>query len=102
MKGILMKKTHLISYDLNNPGKNYSPLYDAIKNIGTWWHCLDSTWLVSTTMAATQVRDKLKPFLDQNDELLVAELSGEAAWIGFNYECSNWLKNQLESKNYAY
>ena len=29
------------------PGQNYESLIDAIKAIaGTWWHCLDSTWII--------------------------------------------------------
>ena len=41
--------TMLIGYDLNRPGQNYDDLFDEIKNLGTWWHCLDSTWLVNKT-----------------------------------------------------
>ena len=39
--------SYLISYDLNSPGKNYAQLYAAIQKLGSWWHCLDSTWIVA-------------------------------------------------------
>jgi hypothetical protein len=37
----------------------------------------------------------LQQYIDSNDELLVAKLSGEAAWTGFSDKCSNWLKENL-------
>jgi hypothetical protein len=85
----------MIGYDLNSPGQDYSKLFDAIKQLGLWWHCLDSTWIVKTDKTCVEIRDTLKQHIDKNDELLVATLSGEAAWIGFNDECSSWLKNNL-------
>lgn len=87
--------TYLITYDLNRPGQNYNDLFEAIKAIGTWWHCLDSTWVVKSNLTAVQIRDSLSNNMDQNDSLLVLGLSGVGAWIGFSDECSNWLKNNL-------
>lgn len=37
---------YLITYDLMAPGKDYNKLFDAIKKLGSWFHCLDSTWIV--------------------------------------------------------
>jgi hypothetical protein len=88
---------YIVGYDLNRPGQNYPELFEAIKKLGTnWWHCLDSTWIVVTTKNATQIRDQLSPHIDRTDELLVAGLSNEAAWVGFDAECSNWLKSNLK------
>lgn len=85
---------YMISYDLNRPGQNYSNLIKAIKIIGSnWWHCLDSTWIVISNLSAVQIRDALSPHIDVNDELLVAALSGEYAWQGFNDDCASWLRN---------
>jgi len=87
---------YIISYDLNRPGQNYNELFEAIKALGTWWHCLDSTWIVKSNLTSVQVRDKLSSCIDKNDRLLVSVLSGEAAWIGFDDNCSSWLKNNLQ------
>lgn len=38
---------YLISYDLINPGQNYPGLIEAIKNLGAWWHNLESVWIVN-------------------------------------------------------
>lgn len=85
--------TKLIGYDLNSPGQNYSDLIEAIKELGAWWHHLDSTWLVKTDKSATQLRDDLKKHIDSEDELLVVDVTGDArAWVGFNTSGSTWLK----------
>jgi hypothetical protein len=73
----------MISYDLQKPGRSYPGLFDAIKRIGTgWWHCLESVWLVETTLASTQVRDTLQQYVDANDRILVAALGGNWATLG--------------------
>lgn len=88
-------KSYFIGYDLNKTGQDYKELIEQIKKLGAWWHCLDSTWIIKTDMTAVQIRDILKPKIDSNDELLVVKLSGEAAWTGFDENCSSWLRNNL-------
>lgn len=89
-------KSFMIGYDLNKPRQNYDALFAAIKQLSrTWWHCLDSTWIIKSDSTAVALRDALSPHIDKSDELLVAELTGVGAWIGFDTECSTWLKNNL-------
>lgn len=88
-------KTYLIGYDLNHPGQNYTALDDAIKGLGTWWHCLDSTWIVKSNQSAEAIRNRLTPHVDSNDQLLVASLTGESAWSGFRDRCNSWLKENI-------
>ncbi|MBE3610514.1 SinR family protein [Campylobacter californiensis] len=87
--------TLIISYDLNKQGQNYNELHEAIKRLGSWWHCLDSTWLIKTNYSSVQVRDYLKTYMDANDTLLVVAYGSGAAWSGFGKECSDWLKANL-------
>lgn len=88
--------SYLISYDLNRPGQDYGSLFAAIKRLsGTWWHNLDSTWIVKHDGPATSIRDALVPYLDPNDELLVVMLTGQGAWQGFAEEGSKWLRDNL-------
>ena len=85
--------TILIGYDLNRPAQNYEGLIDKIKGYGAWWHHLDSTWLVKTSKTPVQIRDDLVRIIDQNDELLVMDVSGDArAWHGFDASGSKWLR----------
>ncbi len=88
--------TLLVGYDLKKPGQDYDPLIDKLKSFGTWWHHLDSTWLIKTEHTPKAVRDVLKPLIDANDELLVIDVSGRAAaWMGFNQRGSEWIKDNL-------
>lgn len=85
----------LITYDLHRPGQNYSALHEAIKGLGSWWHCVESTWLVNTTLGAAQVRDRIAPHLDANDELLVVAAGGDWAARGMQQACYDWLRQNL-------
>jgi hypothetical protein len=85
---------YLIGYDLHE-GQDYSDLEEAIRNIGTWWHCLDSTWLVVSDRTAASIRDGLLNHIRSDDKLLVMLYGGVAAWYGFTGNCQDWLTNNL-------
>jgi hypothetical protein len=88
--------TLMIGYDLNKTGKDYTGLIAEIRaQFKTYWHNLDSTWLVVTDLTPAQVRDLLAPHLDADDELLVSKISPPAAWRGFNEAASKWLMDNL-------
>jgi hypothetical protein len=88
---------YVVGYDIHpTKGETYEELITAIKDLGDWWHCLDSTWLVSTTRTAVQMRDALKPHLRTDDQLLVvAYAPPSSAWFGFKDDCQTWLKNHM-------
>lgn len=86
---------YMVGYDLNKPTQNYKYLIDALKAYGTWWHHLDSTWIIETDQTASAIRDNLAQYLDSNDELLVAAISAPGAWKGFNDKGSSWLLDHL-------
>jgi hypothetical protein len=82
-----MHKVFAISYDLKTPGRNYGPLFEAIKKSPKWWHYLDSMWLVYTTETPKQIWDRLSGCLDKNDVMLIIEVRNnsygflpKAAW----------------------
>jgi hypothetical protein len=67
-----------------------------MKSFGTWWHDLESTWLVVADTTAKNLRGELRKRMDANDELLVLYVTGDAAaWAGFNHKGSKWLKDNL-------
>jgi hypothetical protein len=84
----------MIGYDLHE-GQDYSNLEEAIRNLGTWWRCLDSTWLVVSNSTAAQIRDGLLNHIKSDDKLLVILYGNAAAWYGFTGDCQSWLKNNL-------
>lgn len=67
---------YLITYDLNKPGQDYEGLYEAIKCLGPWWHYLDSTWLVDTSLNSAQaVWQELSSQIDEGDYLLIIKVT---------------------------
>jgi hypothetical protein len=86
----------LVGYDLNRPGQHYSELIDAIKDAGAWWHHLDSTWFVKSSLSAQQLRDRLAAHIDSGDELLVLDVTGDGwAGTGFEQRAFDWLRSNL-------
>lgn len=67
-------KVLLVSYDLKNPGKNYSDLYETLKTASSWWHYLESCWLLKTSLTAQEWFDKIRPHIDDNDSVLIVEV----------------------------
>ena len=64
----------LITYDLNKPGQNYNDLYEEIKTAGTWWHHLDSTWIIDTHLSPNDWNERLRKHMDDNDNVLIIEI----------------------------
>lgn len=66
---------YLVSYDLNNPGKDYQRLISAIERYNNPCRVLRSQWLIQSDKSATQIFNELIAFVDANDELFVCEIT---------------------------
>jgi CRISPR-associated endonuclease Cas2 len=84
-------KYYLIAYDLKQPGRNYTELYDEIKNLGDWKHPLESLWIVyvNDNMQAKLIRELLRKKMDENDLILVVDITSS--------EYAGWLANSFWS-----
>jgi len=74
----------MITYDLKKPGQDYKSLHAAIKGLGsTWWHYLESTWIVVTPKTPSLTWDALAPHVDKNDNLLIVNVTSDstAGWL---------------------
>ena len=72
---------YIVTYDLHTPGQKYKCLSEKLEeDYYRSWRIQDSVWIIETSKSATQVLDKLQRCLDDNDKLLVAELTDEADW----------------------
>lgn len=88
--------TLLVGYDLHKPRQEYEALWDALREMGTWWHHLDSTWIVRTELTPVQLRTQLRQLIDGDDEVLVIDVSGRSwAGCGFEQRAYNWLKKNM-------
>lgn len=87
---------YAINYDLCTPGKDYKGLYEAIKQCGvSWWHYLDSTWLVDTSLNANTIADRLKAHLDNNDNMLIIRVTRDyQGWLP--NEAWEWINSRIQ------
>ena len=94
--------TLLVGYDLNKPDQDYKDLIEYLKSLGTWWHHLDSTWLVVTNLTASEMRDKLKTLVGPSDEVLVMNVTDDDwATYGFEKKANEWLQQNTVSRRVA-
>lgn len=94
----------MIGYDLNRKdGEDYKELHEAIKKLGSWWHCLESTWLVTTDEPVADVRDKLVKHLSGADKLVVIKVKTATSWASHNLksECNTWLRKHVSETETA-
>lgn len=72
----------LITYDLNNPVKDYTPLFEALKSQGPWWHYLKSTWLIDTNKGPADIWNAIHMYVENTDRVLVTNLApGHEGWL---------------------
>lgn len=82
----------IISYDLISD-KDYSSLYSAIRDYRSFAHVLESVWIIKSSTSSAEIRDNLKSYIDSDDKLFVAKLTGESAWKNLSKEVSDWIQN---------
>ena len=87
-----MTRLYIISYDLNNPGKDYTDLFQKIESLGSALHIQKSVWLLKSSLNANEIATSLHEKMDSNDILFVSELSESnyQGWMNKNYW--EWIK----------
>lgn len=72
---------YFISYDLKQPGRDYTGVFDSIKaaSTGAWAHIMDSAWIIrSDYLSANAVFERIRPHLDADDTCIVIEVTKNA------------------------
>lgn len=76
---------YMITYDLNKEGQDYENVIQAIKDASTgiWCSFWKSSFLIKSNLkTADEVTDKIIPYLDSNDKLLVIEVkNNKQGWL---------------------
>lgn len=76
---------YMITYDLNSPGQNYEDVIQAIKDASTgiWCTSWKSSYLIQSDLTtANAVFEKIKPYIDKNDNILVIEVTdNKQGWL---------------------
>ena len=83
----------LITYDLKKPGQDYKDFLKTIKEYD-WARLSESSYAVDTFETPTTIYNKLRPFMDNNDYLMVMTLT--APYMGYNAkDVIDWIQKHL-------
>lgn len=82
----------LITYDLKKPGQEYNALYNTIKSADSWWHYIESIWLIKTSYDPKYWNDILRKVIDQNDYLFIVDISNRPYNGWLPQKAWNWIK----------
>ena len=84
----------LITYDLKQPDRDYTTLYESIKQCSSvWWHYLESVWIIRTEMTANQCFDKIHPNMDNNDYIFIVDISHQTRQGWLPKDAWEWIKS---------
>ena len=87
---------YLITYDLNSPGQKYDDLISEIQgcSTGAWLSEWKSSYLIQSNLHSNDVLNKLKQHLDNNDALIVVEVTGNYAGV-MTEEGAKYIKSMM-------
>ena len=89
-------KSYLVIYNLYRPNQDYPKIEEAIETqFQTSKRIMRATWVIKSRLDAGQIRSKLSQSIDSNDQIIIFELSGNAAWQGLEDETSQWVEDNL-------
>ena len=96
-----VKSIYLVSYDLNADTGNYVAVHDAINSLGVVNRCLESSWLVSSSMTEEQVFNVINQVLGSGDRCFICKLDMPHYWgvTSKEYSVWTWLKQQCGCKD---
>lgn len=82
----------LISYDLKTPNANYDALYDLLKSAPSWWHYLNSTWLIYTPENVDVWQKKIRVAINSNDSFIVIDITRQNRNGWLPQKAWDWIK----------
>lgn len=90
-----MANNLIVSYDLYNPGQDYSKVIEAIKSLGPWAKIHKSVWYVKSTSTAVQAVATVWAVMDGNDSLFVMDATNNnASWQNLSEQVASFIKDQ--------
>ncbi|WP_339142388.1 hypothetical protein [Pseudoalteromonas galatheae] len=83
----------LVTYDLNSPGQKHGQLLEELQSFA-WAKLSESSYAINTTLTPDQLFERLKQYLDTNDNLYIITL--KKPWQGYGpKDVNEWLSNNL-------
>lgn len=87
----------IASYDLHNK-RTYPPVWEKLENLGAS-RLLESLWVLTSTLNASQIRDELKTVIDSDDSVTVIELKHGSWWASLRAQDAGveWLRQNIKA-----
>ena len=87
---------YIVSYDLIKI-KDYKKLQQAIESADDWCKPLLSLYIIKSNYTAIEIRDKLRPFVDNDDKFLVSKLTSlkDESSYGLDKDTIKWINANL-------
>lgn len=85
----------LVTYDLKKPGADYNGLYEVLKTAPSWYHIMESCWLLYTTETPSQWFEKVRSKIDQNDNIFIVDISNKSRQGWMNKAAWDWLNSHI-------
>lgn len=82
---------YCVGYDLMEK-KDYLKLIEKLKSYDAYAHIQGSLWFVKSSKNASELRDELKSFIDEDDKLIVIRVTLPWASSNLSKGVSDWLK----------
>ena len=84
---------YIVAYDLNQETRRPN-IVAEVKRTPYWARLSESSYAIDTAETVTQVLQRFRPYLDQNDQLYVIKLT--ALWNGHGpNDVNSWLRQRL-------
>ena len=89
-----MPNTYLVTYDLNKEVSR-PKIVSEVKESAGWAKLSESSYAISTNETVTQVHDRFKPYLDDDDNFYVIALRRPYTGWG-KKDVNDWLEQHLQ------
>jgi hypothetical protein len=85
---------HIVSYDLKVPGRDYAKLYEVLKSGHSWWHYLESTWIISSNKDIETWSERIRSVLDVNDRFIIVDITRQSYNGWLPDKAWEWIRQQ--------
>lgn len=82
----------LISYKLKSSTKDYSSLYNKIKTATSWWHYIDSIWIIKTNDSLNDWNARLHNEMAPDDFLFIVDITNQSRNGWLTKDAWEWFK----------
>lgn len=83
----------LITFNIHDKTRDKTALLETIKQLGAWWHHLETVWIVDTRLSPKEAYNRLAPHLLKADHILVIEIK-KNYWGWLPKEAWEWFSSK--------